>query len=116
MWGGVFPITENDVLSEKQNRADKRQQQAENICTTIQTKAGRATDTYIQVEKGVLRYLTENERERLQGFPDNWTKQGNFDGEIKDISATQRYKMLGNAVTVDVVKLVGSKILQTTNF
>jgi DNA (cytosine-5)-methyltransferase 1 len=41
-----------------------------------------------------IRRLTEIECERLQGFPDNWTK---------DISSTQRYKCLGNAVTVNVI-------------
>ena len=49
-----------------------------------------------------IRRLTPIECERLQGFPDDWTKFGN-EGEISD---TQRYKMCGNAVTVDVVKAV----------
>ena len=47
-----------------------------------------------------IRRLTPTECERLQGFPDGWTKYGK-DGEL--ISDTQRYKCLGNAVTVDVV-------------
>jgi len=42
-----------------------------------------------------IRRLTPLECERLQGFPDGWT-----DG----ISDTQRYKCLGNAVTVPVVE------------
>jgi len=33
-----------------------------------------------------------------------WTKFGNYDGTIKEIPKTQRYKMLGNAVTVKVVE------------
>ena len=49
-----------------------------------------------------IRRLTPIECERLQGFPDNWTKFG----EKGQISDTQRYKMCGNAVTVDVVKAV----------
>ena len=49
-----------------------------------------------------IRRLTPIECERLQGFPDDWTKFGN-EGEISD---SQRYKMCGNAVTVDVVKAV----------
>ena len=48
-----------------------------------------------------MRRLTPIEYERLQGFPDGWTK-GNSD--------TQRYKQLGNAVTVPIVKLVGERI------
>ena len=53
-----------------------------------------------------VRRLTPIECERLQGFPDNWSKYGD-DGEISD---TQRYKMCGNAVTVDVVEAVAKKL------
>ena len=33
-----------------------------------------------------------------------WTKYGLFDGEVKEISDTQRYKCLGNAVTTNVIR------------
>ena len=49
----------------------------------------------------LVRRLTPVECERLQGFPDNWTKYGK-DGEL--ISDTQRYKTCGNAVTTTVVR------------
>lgn len=51
-------------------------------------------DTQPNIVNG-LRRLTPVECERLQGFPDNWT-QG--------VSDTQRYKQLGNSVTVNVVE------------
>ena len=54
-----------------------------------------------------IRRLTPIECERLQGFPDNWTKYGT-DGEL--ISDTQRYKMCGNAVTVNVITYLGQKL------
>ena len=57
-------------------------------------------------EYGRIRRLTPIECERLQGFPDNWTQYGT-EGSISD---TQRYKMCGNAVTVDVVQVVGERI------
>ena len=47
-----------------------------------------------------IRRLTPRECERLQAFPDDWTRYG-ADGE--EISETQRYKTLGNAVTTTVV-------------
>ena len=56
---------------------------------------------------GMIRRLTPIECERLQGFPDNWTKYGLEKGVISD---SQRYKMCGNAVTVDVVEAIANKI------
>jgi len=57
-----------------------------------------------------IRRLTPIECERLQGFSDNHTEYGNYDGEVKKISNTQRYKQCGNAVTVDVVQSIAEKI------
>jgi len=50
-----------------------------------------------------IRRLTPLECERLQGFPDGWTV---------GISDTQRYKCLGNAVTVTVIKAIGTQFLE----
>jgi len=44
-----------------------------------------------------------------------WTEYGNYDGETKEVSATNRYKCLGNAVTVNVVQAVGESILSVIN-
>lgn len=59
---------------------------------------------------GSIRRLTEVECERLQGFPDDWTRWGLFDGKEREISRTQRYKMIGNSVTVDVVAAVAKRL------
>ena len=48
-----------------------------------------------------IRRLTPKECERLQGFPDDWTKYSKDDELISD---TQRYKCCGNAVTVNVIE------------
>ena len=50
-----------------------------------------------------IRKLTPRECERLQAFPDDWTKYGK-DGEL--ISDTQRYKCCGNAVTTTVITAI----------
>ena len=50
-----------------------------------------------------IRRLIPLEMERLQAFPDGWTEKGCNDEEISD---TQRYKMMGNAFTVSVVKYI----------
>ena len=56
--------------------------------------------------KSMIRRLTPIECERLQGFPDNWTE---------GVSDTQRYKQLGNAVTVNVIQAIGERILEVIN-
>ena len=69
---------------------------------------GGAAAGYLKFQVGSkIRRLTPIECERLQGFPDNWTKIGK---ELGGISDSQRYKMCGNAVTVDVVKKVAERI------
>ena len=62
-----------------------------------------------------IRKLTPIECERLQGFPDQHTAYGNYDGEVKPMSNSQRYKQCGNAVTVDVVAAVAKKCLPLFN-
>lgn len=57
-----------------------------------------------------MRRLTEIECERLQGFPDNWTQYGDYNGRIRRISKTQRYKLIGNAVTVDIIELIAKRL------
>ncbi len=55
-----------------------------------------------------VRRLTPRECERLQGFPDDWTR---WDADGKEISDSARYRMLGNAVTVPVARWIGERIL-----
>ncbi len=56
-----------------------------------------------------IRRLTPLECERLQTLPDNYTKYGLFDdGKVKEISDTQRYRLIGNAWTVDVIAWIFS--------
>ena len=71
---------------------------------TLETSCNQAV-----VESYRIRRLTPIECERLQGFPDNHTAFGNYDGEVKPMSNTQRYKQCGNAVTVDVVQAVANQ-------
>lgn len=57
---------------------------------------GRDYVGYLEYEDW-LRYFTPLECERLQTLPDNYTN-------VVNTSKTQRYKMIGNAWTVDVIK------------
>lgn len=49
----------------------------------------------------VVRRLTPVECERLQGFPDDWTA---------DQADSNRYKQMGNAVTVNVIAWIGQRL------
>ena len=82
-----------------------------NSLTTVQKD-----NIVVDEEKLYWRNLTNLECERLQTVPDGYTKYGNFDTNeekwvhfsnnaenIKPISNTQRYKMLGNGWTVAVI-------------
>jgi DNA (cytosine-5)-methyltransferase 1 len=77
---------------------------------TIHTGSGGGGNTDQFVQDYRIRRLTPIECERLQGFPDNHTSKGIYDGEIKEMSNTQRYKQCGNAVTVDVVQAIANKL------
>ena len=57
-----------------------------------------------------IRRFTPLECERLQGFPDHWTLNGLSQKKKIQISDTQRYKLMGNAVSVPVVKAVGLQL------
>lgn len=86
----------------------------QNISPTIPARAREDGSGQPVIEKDTLiRRLTEIECERLQGFPDNWTKYGFYNNQKKTIAKTQRYKMIGNAVTVDVVKAVAQRLTLT---
>lgn len=54
-----------------------------------------------------IRRLTPLETERLQGFQDFWTKEGiDENGNIVQISDSQRYACVGNSVTVPVIESI----------
>lgn len=80
------------------------------ICTTLTSAMGMGGGHIPMIKDTNIRRLTEKECERLQGFPDDWTKWGNYDGVVKEIPKTQRYKMCGNAVTAKMVELIGKQL------
>lgn len=75
----------------------------------INSGGGFATNTElykIDLPDGdyIIRKLTPVEVERAFTIADDYTKYGKFaDSSIKEISNTQRYKMLGNGFVIDVI-------------
>jgi len=55
-----------------------------------------------------IRRLTPTECERLMGLPDNWTAEGTG-GKVSD---TQRYKLCGNGVVVNVVEEIVKRLIK----
>ena len=76
--------------------------QYEDTMPTVSTNCGNGDQKNMIKEQSKIRRLTPVECERLQGFPDGWTDC---------VSDTQRYKTLGNAVTVNTVKAIVDKLL-----
>lgn len=61
----------------------------------------------------VPRRLTPLECERLQGFPDNWTE---FYADGSRVADGPRYRMMGNAVTVNVAEWIGQRIRSANEY
>jgi site-specific DNA-cytosine methylase len=73
---------------------------------TVPTCAGGNTDPKVAVDEFYYRNLTPVECERLQTVPDNYTE---------GVSNTQRYKMIGNGWTVDIIAHILSFIKEHKN-
>lgn len=103
---GYEVATEGDSINLSQpNSETRRGRVGKGKAQTLETSCNQAA-----VQDYRIRRLTPIECERLQGFPDNHTEYGNYDGEVKKMSNTQRYKQCGNAVTVDVVQAVAEQL------
>lgn len=113
----VFPFGEgSQIITQKPAEADlsespTRAQSRNNILSISDILEKKTTEPAFDYESGEWNYspppirrLTPTECERLQGFPDGWT------GGLSD---SQRYKCLGNAVTVNVIREIVLKILQS---
>jgi len=85
----------------------KRVYHQEGKAPTLTTNGGGNREPKVYVEPMEYRKLTPLECERLQTLPDNYTKKF-------AVSNTQRYKMIGNGYTVDVIAHILSGIPDDT--
>jgi len=123
--GGVMPKIVRPVITP--DRAEKRQNGRRFKEDGDPAFTLTAQDRYGIYDGAKIRRLTPTECERLQGFPDGWTKQGTVrvpfhttglgirqNYKTVNISDTQRYKTLGNAVTVNVIREIIKRIICKT--
>ena len=85
---GVYMVYKSNTNANMKQRVQKRDN-----TWTLTNNSG----DFVLIDDCRIRKLTPTECERLQGFPDGWTK---------GISDTQRYKCLGNAVTATVTEFI----------
>jgi len=89
---GLCHVGDADI---KGHDSIKRVYHPQGKAPTLTTMGGGHREPKVIVDELTWRKLTPLECERLQTLPDGYTD--------KDVSNTQRYKMLGNGFTVDVI-------------
>lgn len=97
-WIRVAPVLSPKRKEKRQNGRQIKEFGEPSFTLTTQDRHGITNGERI-------REMTPIEWERLQSFPDNWT-QG--------ISDCQRYKCLGNSVTVNVIEAIINKMLNNS--
>jgi DNA-cytosine methyltransferase len=77
------------------------------------TASNSGSDNY--VTPMAIRRLTPKECERLQGFPDDWTKIPYRNKEADQCPDGPRYKACGNSMAVPVMRWIGERIQKIEN-
>lgn len=70
---------------------------------TSEGSFGRSTHIVRDRLTGRIRLLTPVETERIQGFPDNWTRECLVNGQIVEMPVNKRRFMMGNALVVNLI-------------
>lgn len=79
---------------------------------TMLTSEGSVNrSTHLLKINGKYRLITPIEAERLQDFPDDWTRyKKNDKGEIEEVSNRMRMFFMGNALVTGIVKRIGDEL------
>ena len=85
--------------------------QLEQSPTLTSTDSGTQQSPGVQINQTVRR-LTPRECERLQGFPDDWTR---YRADGSEVSDSARYRMLGNAVCVNVAEWIAKRLVEQSS-
>ena len=105
--------TEVDKKRKNYGKTEYRIKTNEFNCLSCGDGGGNQSTKNFIKEETKIRRLTPLECERLQGYDDNYTKYGkDKDGNIIEISDTQRYRMMGNAVSEIIPKIIGERLFK----
>ena len=94
--------TYNYTTNDKTTQTIRSQSDTEHIGAVLQTMA--------------IRRLTPKECERLQGFPDDWTKIPYRNKLADQCPDGPRYKACGNSMAVPVMRWIGTRIQMIENY
>jgi DNA (cytosine-5)-methyltransferase 1 len=94
--------TYNYTTNEHTTQTIRSQSDTEHIGAVLQTMA--------------IRRLTPKECERLQGFPDDWTKIPYRNKPAEQCPDGPRYKACGNSMAVPVMRWIGTRIQMIENY
>ena len=83
---------------------------SENVAGTVQRGGGGGRHDGVMQPDMSVRRLTPTECERLQGFPDNWTRIPYRGKDADACPDGPRYKALGNSMAVNVMRWIGQRI------
>ena len=113
---GGLAITQSDDVAAITSKGNGDCYEAKSHPTLTSSQGGQAGQGYPAVRQPdksremIVRRLTPLECERLQGFPDNWTRiawKGKPESECPD---GHRYKACGNSMAVPVIRWLGERI------
>jgi site-specific DNA-cytosine methylase len=82
----------------------------EHTSQTIGSSASDVNHYGAVLQSMAIRRLTPKECERLQGFPDDWTKIPYRNKEADQCPDGPRYKACGNSMAVPVMRWIGERI------
>jgi DNA (cytosine-5)-methyltransferase 1 len=109
--GGNVPLVNNEAITFQPGNLRREAGADPSFTTTTTTLKASAGDQTPHVATPMaVRRLTPVECERLQGFPDNWSRiswKGKPETECPD---GPRYKACGNSMAVPVMRWIGERI------
>jgi DNA (cytosine-5)-methyltransferase 1 len=103
--GGNTPLVQQPIAVDTYNQTI-----SEHTSQTIGSSASDVNHYGAVLHSMAIRRLTPKEAERLQGFPDDWTKIPYRNKEADQCPDGPRYKACGNSMAVPVMRWIGERI------